>query len=130
MNLMKCVVKRRVTFHSMNDLLNLPMGKARKKGSQQSVNMPTTTPKVFAAFFSRENFRSFTVRELLAWCARPLPVFELPCSSCTCEPLWILRVSSLEFILSRITPASRFLVVRLATMYTRQYMARITTRGM
>ncbi|TNN62249.1 hypothetical protein EYF80_027513 [Liparis tanakae] len=111
-------------------LLDLPIGKARKKGSQQSVNMPTTTPKVFAAFFSRENFRSFNVRELLAWFARPLPAPALMGSSFTCEPLWILRVSSPEFILSRITPASRFLVVRLATIYTRQYMTRITIRGM
>lgn len=91
--------------------LNIPMGRARKKGNQQRMNMPTTTPSVLAAFFSLENLSSLTVSV-----PAPLPP-ALEAGQVSCWFLqWILRVSSLEFSWrSFITPASRFLVVRLAT---------------
>lgn len=77
------------------------------------MNIPTTMPKVLPAFFSLENLKSLTAMELLGlW---PLALVLLRVSSGKFLE-WILRVSSLELDISFMTPASRFLVVLLATM--------------
>lgn len=77
------------------------------------MNIPITMPKVLPAFFSLENLKSLTAMELLGlW---PLALVLLRVSSGKFLE-WILRVSSLELDISFMTPASRFLVVLLATM--------------
>lgn len=77
------------------------------------MNIPITMPKVLPAFFSLENLKSLTALELLGlW---PLALVLLRVSSGKFLE-WILRVSSLELDISFMTPASRFLVVLLATM--------------
>uniref|UniRef100_A0A8C6SY35 Uncharacterized protein n=1 Tax=Neogobius melanostomus TaxID=47308 RepID=A0A8C6SY35_9GOBI len=50
---------------SLSPVFFIPMGRVRKKGSQQRMNIPTTTPRVLAAFFSRLNLSSLTDSVLL-----------------------------------------------------------------